>query len=604
MLILGAPGAGKTTLLLELARSLAEQARLDPNQPVPVLVDLAGWDERAASKRRRQADDPADSPLLAGFVNWLLDEISSRYQIPTPVGRVWLRNGRLALLLDGLDEVTVGHRDKLAPVLEELRRNYLVGQVAVTCRIQDYERLAQPLSLYGAVLIRALARQQVLDYFASAGQELAGARAAIERDEDLWGLIDSPLMLNVMALAYQGREAGEIAAGAIHDHRRELFDTYISEVLARHRIATRQYRPRVALRSLSYLAQWTRSRGRLIEISRRVNPELALGPEQPLEVRRLLAVSCLPGLVAGIAAGVGLVATSLYGVPAGLLVAVTALVLVRGWGFRAFQFPGHAKHPLELPLTVLTALLATVVATGLAGGVAWIVSLVPAWIALLAMVGRLVWIYWEMRDLDLVPILIPRWITAAVFGLLIYQAADSTEVFVQSCAVGLVGASLVQALPLSLRMDNDQDGPRRLGRIALWLSGTVLAAVLLAIGLGAPIGSAPDPLLGLLLVVVVAHKWEYHYVRLFYHPTAVLHGFLLRVTGYLPWRRQALLRYAADRYVLAPTGEGRWPRGEVYAFIHLLVRDHLADCDPDALAAKVDQRIAARAERGALAGRG
>jgi hypothetical protein len=43
--------------------------------------------------------------------------------------------------------------------------------------------------------------------------------------------------------------------------------------------------------------------------------------------------------------------------------------------------------------------------------------------------------------------------------------------------------------------------------------------------------------------------------------------------------------------VLSKTGRGE------YAFIHLLVRDHLAECDPDALAAKVDQRIAARGTR-------
>jgi hypothetical protein len=70
-----------------------------------------------------------------------------------------------------------------------------------------------------------------------------------------------------------------------------------------------------------------------------------------------------------------------------------------------------------------------------------------------------------------------------------------------------------------------------------------------------------------------------------------------RWSGYLPWRLRAFLRYAADRYVLAQTGRGE------FAFIHLLVRDHLADCDPDALAAKVDQRIETRATRRQLAGR-
>jgi len=40
--------------------------------------------------------------------------------------------------------------------------------------------------------------------------------------------------------------------------------------------------------------------------------------------------------------------------------------------------------------------------------------------------------------------------------------------------------------------------------------------------------------------------------------------------------------------VLARTGRGE------YSFIHLLVRDHLAECAPNHLATKVDRRITER----------
>jgi hypothetical protein len=52
----------------------------------------------------------------------------------------------------------------------------------------------------------------------------------------------------------------------------------------------------------------------------------------------------------------------------------------------------------------------------------------------------------------------------------------------------------------------------------------------------------------------------------------------------LAWRR-SFLRYAADRSLLTRTDEE-------YRFIHLLVRDHLADCDPAALAEAVVRRRA------------
>jgi hypothetical protein len=41
LLILGAPGAGKTTLLLKLALELLNRAKQDPDQPIPLLVDLS-----------------------------------------------------------------------------------------------------------------------------------------------------------------------------------------------------------------------------------------------------------------------------------------------------------------------------------------------------------------------------------------------------------------------------------------------------------------------------------------------------------------------------------------------------------------------------------
>jgi hypothetical protein len=71
----------------------------------------------------------------------------------------------------------------------------------------------------------------------------------------------------------------------------------------------------------------------------------------------------------------------------------------------------------------------------------------------------------------------------------------------------------------------------------------------------------------------------------------VLADVMLCWSGQLPWRRRAFLQYAADRFVLAPTAPGE------YSFIHLLVRDHQAECDPDELAAKVDRRHTRGASR-------
>jgi hypothetical protein len=49
-----------------------------------------------------------------------------------------------------------------------------------------------------------------------------------------------------------------------------------------------------------------------------------------------------------------------------------------------------------------------------------------------------------------------------------------------------------------------------------------------------------------------------------------------------PWR-PAFLRFAVDRSILVRAGRE-------YRFLHLLVRDHLAECDPAALGDAVERR--------------
>jgi predicted NACHT family NTPase len=88
LLVLGDPDAGKTTLLLALARELIGRANIDPAEPIPVILNLATWSENC--------------PPLA---DWIVEELTVNYQIPRAVGRDWLEEDQLVLLLDGFDEV-------------------------------------------------------------------------------------------------------------------------------------------------------------------------------------------------------------------------------------------------------------------------------------------------------------------------------------------------------------------------------------------------------------------------------------------------------------------------------------------------------------------
>ncbi|WP_406049647.1 NACHT domain-containing protein [Kribbella sp. NBC_00889] len=591
MLILGAPGAGKTTLLLELARALAEQAHADESKPIPVLIDLAGW---TAQPSRKDDDEPQDSPLLAGFVRWLLGELNTRYGIPAAVGRIWLRRGRLALLLDGLDEIAKPSRAKLAPVLEELRRRYLIGRLAITCRTQDYELLPDQLSLHGAVHIRPLTRQQVLDYFAAVGPDLDGARAAIEQDDELWDLVNSPLMLNVMILAYHGRVPEEVVAGGVADLRRELFDTYISEVLARHRSTNRQYDSRTAVRSLWCLAWWTRSRaGDRTAVPRWLIPNGWYGLSLP-EVDYLAHAVSLPAIFAGLVAGAILVTLAQYGVLAGLAVSGAALLLVhiKPHPWQALMTEG--PKPQRAPLLALTLVLSTSCTVVLIVAVMGVVEFLPVWLALgveaaaiaASYVVEQVVSHSNRRRL----LLGVRLAVVVAAGWLTLGVGDRPDSFATGLAIGLLvaqGIRLVKSLPT----DHVVQQPAGHGWwMDLWVLGGAVGGFLLAVALGADLTS-PDleAVAGVITGAVAAKAWRRR-PPLFAGPLSrLLHDFLLRWTGYLPWRRRAFLRYAADRYVLARTGRGE------YSFIHLLVRDHLAECSPNHLAEKVERRIAQRA---------
>ncbi|MFC9687051.1 NACHT domain-containing protein [Kribbella sp. NPDC056951] len=537
MLILGAPGAGKTTLLLSLARTLAGQAAADDRAPIPVLVDLASW---TAAPSHQKDDHPRDTPLLAGFVRWLLNELRLRYGIPPAVGRSWLLRGHLALLFDGLDEIDRAHRDKLASVLLDLQKHYTIPKLAVTCRTHDYEQLSHQLILNGAVHIRPLTRQQVLEYFEAVGPELDGARAAIEYDDELWDLVTSPLMLNVLLLAYQDRGPEDVAADDLADVRRDLFDTFIVEVLARHRSTEREYGAGAAVRALRTLAWRTSNRHGAQTVVPRWPTAEGQDGVMHADVLYLLHMVGLRALLSGLVAGATLVTTAQYGVLAGLTVAVLGVLLAVRYPAARDIVSLHSddrRHRVVLLLGLLVGALTSVVLLVAAMG---LIDLLPASVVTPGgfppgfVIG--LFVAWGIRTLNCPP-------------------------------------SWPYELP-----------PKPHLRLVPWPLGGGTAGIALAAALGADFAS-PDGqvLLGLLFGLVGGglfgsqtgrSGWLYR----------LLFDTMLCWNGDLPWRRRPFLQFAADRYVLARTAPGE------YSFIHLLIRDHLAECNPDDLAAKVIRR--------------
>ena len=148
----------------------------------------------------------------------------------------WIQNDKVALLLDGLDEVDETEVDALAVALNRYLRNHPDVVTVICTRIAEYDPLKRRedtrLNLGGAVTLRPLRRQQIDDYLDAAGA--GGLRDALANDSALDELAQVPLTLSMMTLAYGGLKTSQIAANlSLTERRRHLFDSYVDRMMQR-----------------------------------------------------------------------------------------------------------------------------------------------------------------------------------------------------------------------------------------------------------------------------------------------------------------------------------------------------------------------------------
>lgn len=218
LLILGEAGAGKTITLLLLAQALLTAAHQDANRPLPVILPLASW---------------AENPTA--FKDWLVQELNIKYQIPRDLGRTWLENNTLVLLLDGLDEIPFQHQAQFIRAINAFRADYgLIGLVICSRPINEREPVLR-INLGGAITLQPLTRAQIQDYLTDLGltaTSLYTSLTAVGQDDDevgLEALAHSPLWLSVMAQLFLNANNPETLPKwrISTELPRDLFDVFV-----------------------------------------------------------------------------------------------------------------------------------------------------------------------------------------------------------------------------------------------------------------------------------------------------------------------------------------------------------------------------------------
>ncbi len=225
LLILGEPGSGKTITLLQLARDLIARAEAEIDRRIPVVLNLSSW---ATEKQ--------------AIAKWIVEELSSKYDVPRKIGQQWVEKQELLLLLDGLDEIRdLEKRNACVTALNAFQQEQATEMV-VCCRMKDYEELGDRLKLQSALALQPLTTEQIQAYLDSLQSNLIVLKTLLIEDESLQELSQSPLLLNIMVFAYQGIEVADIPVSTIASNcKKQLFDDYVDRIFQGSRL--RAYHP-------------------------------------------------------------------------------------------------------------------------------------------------------------------------------------------------------------------------------------------------------------------------------------------------------------------------------------------------------------------------
>ncbi|MGK7940907.1 MAG: CHAT domain-containing protein [Crocosphaera sp.] len=240
LLILGEPGTGKTLSMLKLAERLIKKCKKDLSLPIPVVFNLSSW----AIKRQKIAD-------------WLIEELKDKYKVSKDLGKQWIEQEALILLLDGLDEVKANYRNDCVKALNQFLDDHGITETVICCRVKDYETLSERLKLRNAICIQLLSSEYINWYLEDVGKPLLGLKKLLQQDKELEEFARTPLIFSVMSITYQGYSLDALLQEMSVKEKRykKLFDKYVNTMFDRKKYIKSHYNQKNAKKWLTFLAK-------------------------------------------------------------------------------------------------------------------------------------------------------------------------------------------------------------------------------------------------------------------------------------------------------------------------------------------------------------
>lgn len=539
LLILGAPGTGKTIIMLELARVLIERAQHNEQLPIPVIFNLSSWAQK-------------QQPLTA----WLIVELRERYDIPIKIAKDWIEQQHILPLLDGLDEVQEGCRAPCVQAINTFRKEHGIVGTIVCSRYAEYGALNEKLHLQDAVVLHPFHSSQIDAHLQRMSIDMRHVQmvlhhlqetARIYQDEEALSLMHTPLMVSIIALAYQGADSSDTALAqmtptAQQDH---VFATYVQRMFER-RATTQAYQQAQSRHWLAWLAHTLQQYDQTSFFIELMQP-VWLAPA------RWLTFDRWTGFIRGVWLGIA--------VASFLIFILVFLLVVIGW------LSWLTQQPLAL---VLLALLIIVILS------AMIFGMIGVYAAQKEPTPEAIYLVEKfeipegavhnaiIRGLTLgIPVALILALGWAWLGVLAGIATGGAVVAL------LVGRSMSAAQQSVIRLTPNQ-GVWQSARNALLVS--LIGGGQVGIALGILAGMTMNTALGLVLGIC-AGLGTSMFAALFFGFETFFKHFLLRTMlireGSIPRSYVPFLEYATERIFLRKVGGG-------YIFVHRLLMDHFA----------------------------